>query len=513
MSAARPDTTASRKHVHSHDNVTKGDSASGAVDRRAFLNSALVTAVFGATAAITAPRLSWASIRSWGSKGSSVSDSVWTNAGPWLGALTDSGAAVKVSAFHDIKSARLVVAQDERLERAVATFPAASVWEDGQRRYKHQIIGFQATDLEPDREYFYAVELDGKMGEAPAGRFRTAPPTGSRSSFRFALASCARPRWTGGVRPEAYRAIANDRDLLFFCHLGDLHYTDNRDEEIGSRLEDYDDALKREGPRELFRTLPVAYAWDDHDFLGNGSGGADPKRRSAAGYARDAYGIYTPHYELARPQDGIYQVFEIGRVLFLLTDTRSRRSPSSGSPTGRSMLGVMQKSWLMSQLLCGKSMDLIVWVNSIPWIGEPRDDEDFWAGYSDERRELAQFIVDNGIRNICMIGGDAHMVAIDDGSHSGYAGGGRGSFPVFQAAALESGGSVKGGPYSHGNDAGGPGKGIAGRRQFGLFEVLYDSATAPPRVRWTAKRARKETAETTSLLHYEFAAERTFDRF
>ena len=197
----------------------------------------------------------------------------------------------------------------------------------------------------------------------------------------------------------------------FFCHLGDLHYKNNHDEEIRSRLEDYDDVLRREGPSELFRTLPVAYVWDDHDFLGNNTRGADPKRRSAARYARDAYGIYTPHYACARPHDGIYQAFEIGRVLFLLTDTRSQRSHSSGSSAERSMLGVNQKSWLMNQLLYGKSMDLIVWVNSVPWIAEPSGDEDSWAGYSNERRELAEFIVANRIRNVCMVSGDAHMVS------------------------------------------------------------------------------------------------------
>ena len=216
MSAAHRETSSSGRHVHAHDTVTKGDAASGTVGRRAFFNSALVTAVLGATATIAAPRVSMASIRSWRSERSSLRDSLWTNAGPWLGALTDSGAAVKVSAFHEVESARLVVAQDERRERAVATFPAASIWEDGHRRYKHKIITFRATGLEPDTEYFYAVELDGKIGKALPGRFRTAPPKGSRSSFRFALAGCARPKWTGGSRPEAYRAIANDRDLLFF---------------------------------------------------------------------------------------------------------------------------------------------------------------------------------------------------------------------------------------------------------------------------------------------------------
>ena len=117
----------------------------------------------------------------------------------------------------------------------------------------------------------------------------------------------------------------------------------------------YDDALRRKGPGDLFRNLPVAYVWDDHDFLGNNSKGADPARQRASSLARDAYGIYTPHYALTNPTDGIYQAFEIGRTLFLLTDTRSQKSPRSGSGTSaKTMLGINQKSQLMNQLFYGK---------------------------------------------------------------------------------------------------------------------------------------------------------------
>jgi hypothetical protein len=65
-----------------------------------------------------------------------------------------------------------------------------------------------------------------------------------------------------------------------------------------------------------------------------------------------------------------------------------------------------------------------------------------------------------------MVAGDAHMVAIDDGSHSGYAAGGGGGFPVVHAAALDRPGSLKGGPYSEGAFPGGG--------QFGLLTVHDD---------------------------------------
>ncbi len=335
----------------------------------------------------------------------------------------------------------------------------------------------------------------------------------NRSGFRFALGGCAKPKFFGGGRPEAYKALAGMSDLLFFFHLGDLHYENVGDESVVPRLEAYDDTLRREGIGELFRQLPLAYSWDDHDFLGNNSEGGDPDNHVARRFARDAYDIYVPHYPLASSTEGIYQSFRIGRVLFLLTDSRFAKSPRGGSGTsGKTVLGVNQKTWLKSELLRGKDLDLIVWASSIPWIGAEDAGEDYWAGYATERAELCQHLVDHDIRNVCMISADAHMVAIDDGSHGGYAAGGRGGFPVFQAAALESSESEKGGPYSMGNENGQPGPGIAGNRQFGVFEVVYGGGSGP-RVIWTAFRAEKGTSTVTPLLRHEFPARQTFAGF
>ena len=94
-----------------------------------------------------------------------------------------------------------------------------------------------------------------------------------------------------------------------------------------------------------------------------------------------------------------------------------------------------------------------------------------------------------------------------------YAMGGHGGFPVFQAAALESTESEKGGPYSIGNEQGALGPGIAGNRQFGVCEVRYDQGSAGPRVIWTAFAAEKETTTVTQLLRHEFMGRQTFAGF
>jgi hypothetical protein len=86
----------------------------------------------------------------------------------------------------------------------------------------------------------------------------------------------------------------------------------------------------------------------------------------------------------------------------------------------------------------------------VPWIARDSAGGDDWGGFATERREIADFIADNGIANLMLLAGDAHMVGIDDGSNADYSTNGGAGFPVMHAAALDRPGSVKGGPYSEG---------------------------------------------------------------
>lgn len=133
------------------------------------------------------------------------------------------------------------------------------------------------------------------------------------------------------------------------------------------------------------------------------------------------------------------------------------------------MLGASQKDWLKQQLLQARDeYALIVWVNSVPWIGEaPKFSfvpEDNWSGYPEERREISDFLVRHEISNLIMLSGDAHMLAFDDGSHTNFSAIASGpGFPILHAAALDRQGSVKGGPYTLGP--------ILGGGQFALVSV------------------------------------------
>jgi hypothetical protein len=159
-------------------------------------------------------------------------------------------------------------------------------------------------------------------------------------------------------------------------------------------------------------------------------------------------------------------------------DTRASRDPA-GSPTGafRSALGAEQRAWLLRELAEAGRYGLVVLVSPVPWIHTPSPDGDTWGGFDAERRLVADAVARYAPRNLLMLGGDAHMLAFDDGRHTDYASGsgtGRQGFPLLHAAALDRPGSVKGGPYS--------GPVIPGGGQFGEVAVQDDGTTVTVRL-------------------------------
>ena len=315
-----------------------------------------------------------------------------------------------------------------------------------------RVVRWELEDLEPGTEYTYAVVVDDhRDGGRGVGRFRT-PPAGP-ASITVAFGSCARTGSNGAVF-DAIRAVGAD----LYVAEGDLHYGNVTDDDPDRFLGLYDRVLTAPAQAALYRSLPVAYMWDDHDYGPNNADAGSPSRDAA----RSVYRQAVPHHPLPAGADlgAIYQGFTMGRVRFLLTDTRSER-------TDASMLGAQQLAWLLDELrTASRSYALVVWVNPDPWIAPADPGDDDWGGYPDERRRIADAIAEAGTHNLVMLSGDAHMVALDDGTNSDYSTAGGAGIPVLHAAALDRPGRVKGGPYSHGT--------FPGAGQFGVL-TLHDA--------------------------------------
>lgn len=359
----------------------------------------------------------------------------------WSGALRSDGVQVVARlADDDATTARLVVE-----DSAGRRHRSASVRPD-----EYGLVRMNIDGLAPETPYSYAVEVGGRLDRTRGrGGFTTAAR--GPLSFTVAAGSCART----GSNAAVYDAIRAERPLLYLI-TGDMHYSNLAVDSVDSFIRAYDSVLTAPAQAALYRSVPVDYVWDDHDYGPNDADATSPSRAAA----RAAFRAAVPHPPLPAGEAGaIYHAFTIGRVRFVATDTRSERAPGS-------MLGDAQERWLLAELAAADRYGLVVWVNPDPWIAEPDAGSDDWGGYPEQRRRIADTIADLGIDNLVMVSGDAHMVAIDDGTNSDYSAAGGGGFPVLHAAALDRPGSTKGGPYSEGA--------YPGAGQFGLLTINDD---------------------------------------
>jgi phosphodiesterase/alkaline phosphatase D-like protein len=389
----------------------------------------LITCIFASFAAAEdAPRLTWA----------------------WAGGVSDRAAVVvgRVTA-----PTRLLIAEASTWASSRTAADAAPLAGDADG-----IVRTAASGLKADTVYAYG----DRDVEAPYGTFRTLPEPGRPAGFAIALGSCL-----GDPEAPTFRAIARQKPL-FMLLTGDLHYEDIADNDPKRFFAAITSRPAAASFGAMMRVTPITYVWDDHDFCGNDSNGL----ARGAEAAHVSFRRLVPSHDLALPGAAtpIARAFTVGRVRFIIPDLRSQRDVVPGS-----LLGAAQRTWIDAELhSAAKTHALAVLVSSVPWNGQPVTGKDRWQSYADERAWLAGRMKDAGIRT-CVVAGDAHMCAIDDGSNADFAPGW--PTPVFQAAALARTGSYKGGLYNHGANP--------QTLQFGWMQVTDDGKQLT--VRWEAR--------------------------
>jgi alkaline phosphatase D len=408
----------------------------------------------------------------------------------WSGGVTSTSAHVHARLPASVRdtaaSVRLAIGTDSLLHDA--------------RRVETESTSFGAhpfvlNDLTPGTTYHYALAINGRVDRSRRGRFRTfdAGP----HSFRVVMGGCAETGSQHRVFDLMRRA---QPDLLL--HLGDLHYEDIDVADPEPFQDAYHRVHASRTQSALYRSVPIAYVWDDHDYGPNNSS----RRAPGQDVAQQMYRAFVPHYALptgpgAHP---IHQAFTVGRVRFLVTDLRSARTPNDAvGVENRTMMGAEQKAWFKAQLQAARDRyPVIAWVSSVPWIADDPDALDRWSGYPSERRELATFIDSIGVADqLVMLSGDAHMVALDDGTNNRYGQLNGGGFPVVHAAALDRRGSVKGGPYTHGPY---PNRVTLFGDNDGQFVVMdvQDDGGDEVCITWTGKRVAYDAERPVDLLEW-----------
>ncbi len=412
----------------------------------------------------------------------------------WSGSVQEHEAKI-TARFSNQGTAKILVSKDS------IDFEKAFVSEKVLIQENTYFFGtFTIKNLESDTRYYYKFDIDGVLHSNSTGRFRT---TNSKPySYKIAFASCART----GSESKVFTTIKKEDPLLYII-TGDLHYGDVNTDCSKQYAENIIKVLGSKTQQDLYRNVPIAYIWDDHDY---GDSNSD-KNAICREQAKEGYRLYVPSYPFAFKDKKmpLSQSLVIGRVRFLLPDLRSEKSPPEydinckKTKEGSNFGSKEHLDWFKQELLdAKKNNQVVVWVSGIPYINHPGgpnyecNEDDDWGGYPEERREIANYIKANKIQ-VSIISGDAHMSAIDNGTNSDYADKGGAPIPVFQAGPLDQKPSYKGGPYSHGHSA------TSG--QFGIIEVT-DNGGEEICFAWKAKDQNSKVVlnECGTPIAYEF---------
>lgn len=284
-------------------------------------------------------------------------------------------------------------------------------------------VKVDAGGLQPYTDYYYRFD-DGNGNLSLRGHTRTAPST-AQDHLRMGVASCSSV-WSGYF--NAYRRMG-ERDLDLVIHLGDYIYDyADANEEVRMPSPMFPDPTNLKEWRDIhayycldldFRFLKQQHAmavlWDNHDLDSDSAGLAA---------AIQAWWEWTP----ARMPDSlnaqrIYRTLHYGPSADLfLVDVLLYRDTDT-MPNGEPVfIGHDQFNWLSSELqnsnaqwklLGNENMMAQFSLSSLPgWVpfGDgPVLDSSAWDGYGAERLRLLQFIESNGIDNVMVLSGDAHL--------------------------------------------------------------------------------------------------------
>lgn len=395
----------------------------------------------------------------------------------WSGALTAHSVTVKARLGPGADPVRMAYCPWPCLDGlSYSSYATADTAMDG-------VVTFALDGLQPHQAYLYRFEVNGILDTAAAhaGRFRT--PQEGPFNFSFVVGSC------NGMSSHPVWEAMHLAHPLFFLATGDLHYRDPNSLVVEQHRAPYkEDVLGASPIRDLLHKVPIAYVWDDHDFCGNGSDGSSIGKASAA----RAYREYVPHYPLHHATS-VHQSFTIGRVHFILSDLRSTKGPEA-------MMDIGQFTWLLGELLHARDHGLVAaWVSPLTWnsAGYPEN----WACQPDERTAINDFLFDQQVKDLFILSGDAHMLAIDDGTNADFSSAQSLAYhyPIFQAAAISRNGSYKGGNFNQGGVFTNP---SSWNGQFGEVKVEDDGVDVC--ITFSGYRTDSMSADITLIDQYTF---------
>jgi alkaline phosphatase D len=288
-------------------------------------------------------------------------------------------------------------------------------------------IGFVARDGDwdvPDAELNWA--------KASKGSFRTGADPSAACSFVFG--SCRYLlRLLGGSLfdgrgDKTFRSILEQlegidedgaavpqRKTDFFLLVGDQIYADDLrfvspDKTADDYFKRYRDVFGQSHVRRLMSLLPTYMILDDHEIQDNWSMDRLPERGDLFAAAMQAYQSYQmvhgPAFDpaLGTPTK-LWYSFRHGCADVFVMDTRTERFSTLTPPQ---IIGSAQMRELKAWLVANPASVKFVVTSVLMMPDNKVRNEDAWGGFVEQRREILDFIRDNGIQRVVFLSGDVH---------------------------------------------------------------------------------------------------------
>ncbi len=347
------------------------------------------------------------------------------------------------------------IGTDAQLDDIVATGTAPAVAALGYS------VHVDATDLEPDTEYFYRFRI-GDYETEPARTHTFAAPGTMPERFRFAFSSCQ--NWEQGYY-AAYRDAVEQDDIDAFVFLGDYiyeyatgGYADPRSRTTGqdfecTTVEQYRAryALYKSDPllRSAHALVPWIITWDDHEVENDYAGAVSEDDAPTNEFLARRAAAYQVWYEFmpvrldppTGPDYTIYRSFAHGDLVrFHVLDTRQYRSDQQRNEPfvaqlgeavqvrdealafspDHTMIGSAQRDWLTA----GAKASTATWDvlaqqvfmfggNAVPGADPPVIVVDTWDGYAGDRHAVLEML-SSTVDNLVVLTGDFHSAAVAD---------------------------------------------------------------------------------------------------
>lgn len=259
-------------------------------------------------------------------------------------------------------------------------------------------IHWYLYDLAADTKYSYEITYKDKpIVSGNDYFFQTAPADGQPARVCLALGSCA---WS---EPNDIFRLMKEGGTNGIVLLGDTPYIDSGD--LSFARYHHRNFLRVPQLAKIARNTSIWGTWDDHDYGDNDEDGNWPFKQ----YNRQAFVEYRMNANYGEHEKGIYTKFRYGPIEVYLLDARwfSRTEPSSFDPQQPTLLGRQQWQWLKKSLRASTAPFKML-CTGMSWDAKGGADSDDWDSYPAEKQALFDFLGNNNITGVIVVGGDVH---------------------------------------------------------------------------------------------------------